>query len=156
MSLGVRRARWVALAWGLAVLWAGSAHAQSAAFLRDCQSWIEKKGYSTDYVEQKTGRRQRGLAGSWRGNVPLQDVQPGDVVLIPLIAPGAAHAAIVEEVRKKADGSVSAIRVSESNWGRMTSPRCLVTENFGRVVADRWIDAGAVAHVWRPSLPLPE
>ena len=144
----------VAVACAIILLGSDSVHAQSAAFIRDCQTWIDQKGYSTDYIEQKTGKRQPGLAGSWRGNISVQNVQPGDVVLLRLGVPGAMHAALVEEVRKNAGGAVSGIRVSEWNWGRMTHHRCLVTENFGRLAPPRWIDLGAVAHVWRTSLPL--
>ena len=143
---------------GFLALWmlaAASAQAQSPQFLRDCQPWIEKKGYSTDYIEQKTGKRQPGLAGSWRGNVALQEVEPGDVVLISLKAPGAMHAALVERIERNADKSVLRVQVSEWNWGRTTEARCLVTENFGRAGAPRLIEASAIAQVWRPSQPLP-
>lgn len=128
-------------------------HAQSPTFIKACQNWIDKKGYSTDYIEQKTGKRQPGLASEWRGNVPVEDVQPGDVILIRLSAAGAQHAALVDEVRKKADGTVSEIRLSEWNWGPMTDQRCLITENFGKLSPTRWITRDNVAHVWRPSLP---
>lgn len=136
------------------LLSSGIAHAQSPGFMRDCQSWIEKKGYSVDYIEQKLGKRQPGFATMWRGNVPLKDVQPGDVLLIHFSAPGALHAALVEEVRRLADGTVEGIRVSEWNWGRMVDRRCFVTENFGRPAPPRWVDPEAVEAVWRPSLPL--
>jgi len=131
-----------------------AAHAQSATFIRDCQKWIDQKGYSTDYIEQRIGKRQPGLASGWRGNISVQDVQPGDVVLVTLSVPGAKHAAFVEEVRKNAPGAPAAVRVSEWNWGRMTDQRCLITENFGRLAPPRWIDVGGVALVWRPSLPI--
>jgi hypothetical protein len=138
------------------LFWSAAAAPQTASFIKDCQPWIDKKGYSTDYIEQKTGKKQPGLAGSWRGNVPVQQVQARDVVLIALRRPGAQHAALVEEVRRNADGTVNAIRLSEWNWGRMTHERCLVTENFGRLADERWVEASAVAQVWRPSLPLAE
>ena len=131
-------------------------YAQSPAFIKACQSWIDKRGYSTDYIEQKTGRRQSGLASEWRGNIQLEDLQPGDVVLIRLPAPGAMHAALADEVRRNEDGTVSGIRLSEWNWGKMTDKQCLITENFGKLSPARWITRDVVAHVWRPSLPLPE
>ena len=146
--------RSAAVAGAMSFLWWHYGHAQSAGFIRDCQNWIDKKGYSTDYIEQKTGKRQPGLAGAWRGNIPVQDVQPGDVVLLPLRVPGAMHAALVEEVRRNPGKAVSGIRVSEWNWGQVTDRRCLITENFGRLAPPRWIDPNAVAHVWRPSLSL--
>jgi hypothetical protein len=128
--------------------------AQSPDFIRACQNWIDKKGYSTDYIEQKIGKRQPGLASEWRGNIPAHDVQPGDVVLIRLPAAGAMHAALADDIRRTADGNVSEIRVSEWNWGKMTDQRCLVTENFGKLSPTRWINLAAVAQVWRTSLPL--
>ena len=39
------------LAWPFAV------EAQSDAFVRECKHFIDAKGYSTDYIEQKTGKR---------------------------------------------------------------------------------------------------
>lgn len=140
----------------LSLLWSATVHAQLASFIRDCQQWIDMKGYSTDYIEQKTGKRQPALAGSWRGNVPVLEVQSGDVVLIALRTPGAQHVAFVEEVRRNADGTVNAIRLTEWNWGRTTDKRCLVTENFGRLAPGRWVEFGVVAQVWRPSRPLSE
>jgi hypothetical protein len=138
----------------LCTLPAAAGHAQSAAFLRDCQSWIDKKGYSADYIEQKTGKRQQGMAGAWKGNVAVKDVQPGDVALIRLGRGGAQHAAYVEEVRKGPDGTVTSVRLSEWNWGRTTDDRCLVTETFGRLAPPRWVDLAAIGEVWRPELPL--
>jgi hypothetical protein len=141
------------IAWAV-IFYSASVQAQSANFVRDCQDWIDKKGYSTDYIEQKIGKRQRGLASQWRGNVLAREVQSGDVALIALSAPGAQHAALVEEVRKNSDGNVTAIRVSEWNWGRTTNERCLITENFGRLAPERWINLSGVAQIWRPDLPL--
>jgi hypothetical protein len=148
-----RRGR-AAAALVLSILWPLAAHAQSPAFIAECKHWIDKKGYSTDYIEQKAGKRQPGLASAWRGNVAVQEVQPGDVVLVALRRPGAQHAAFVEEVRKGADGAARAVRVSEWNWGRTTDERCLITETFGRLAPPRWIDLAGVAQVWRPSTPL--
>ena len=128
-----------------------AAHAQSATFLRDCREWIDKKGYSTDYIEQKTGKRQPGMASAWRGNVPTGDVQAGDVALIRIRGTDAQHAAFVEEVRKSDHGAVS-LRLSEWNWGPATDQRCLVTDNFGKSAPGRWVTLDAVAQVWRPSL----
>ena len=81
--------RSITVAWVTSLLGSNPVHAQSASFIRDCQKWIDKKGYSTDYIEQKTGKRQSGLASSWRGNVRVQGIQPGDVVLVRLRVPGA-------------------------------------------------------------------
>src|ERR1043166_6770161 len=125
--------------------------AQSPSFTRACQKWIDQKGYSTDYIEQKTGKRQPGLASERRGNLPVENVQRGDVGLIKLPRE-AMHAALVEEVRSASD-TPSSVRVSEWNWGRMTDQRCLITENFAKT-GERWLNLDSVALVWRPSLPL--
>jgi hypothetical protein len=77
-----------------------------------------KKGYSTDYIEQKIGKRQPGLASEWRGNASVSHVQTGDAILIRLPVPGAQHAALAEEVRRNADGTVTEIRLSEWNWAK--------------------------------------
>ena len=146
----------VVVACAMTILWSGSVHAQSASFIKDCQHWIDKKGYSTDYIEQKTGKRQPGLAGAWRGNISVREVQPGDVALLSLRVPGAKHAALVEDVRKNSDGAVSGMLISEWNWGRMTDQRCLVTENFGRLSPGRWIALDAVEEVWRISQQRPK
>ncbi|HTN71473.1 MAG TPA: hypothetical protein VMO00_10340 [Methylomirabilota bacterium] len=149
-------ARSVVVGCTMDLLCAALLHAQSPTFIKACQNWIDKKGYSTDYIEQKTGKRQPGLASEWRGNVPVEDLRPGDVILIRLSATGAMHAALADEVRRNADGTVSEIRLSEWNWGKMTDQRCLITENFGKLSSTRWINRDAVAYVWRPSLPLPK
>ena len=87
--------------------------------------WIEKHGYSTDYIKQKVGKRQFGTAENWRGNVDVKDVQPGDVVLTRLRDNDKSmRASYVEEVRRNADGSPGAVLVSEWNEGRYTDQRC--------------------------------
>lgn len=146
--------RVVTIAWAVSLFCSVAAHAQSESFTRDCQQWIDRKGYSTDYIEQKIGKRQPGLAGAWRGNVSVEDVQTGDVALLRLKQPGAQHAAFVEEIRRGPDGTVRALRLSEWNWGPLTFERCLITKTFGQLAPERWIELTAVAQVWRPNLPL--
>ena len=125
--------------------------AQSAAFIRECQQWIDKKGYSTDYIEQKLGKRQPGMASAWRGNVPVEEVRPGDVALVGIrTRPDSQHVALVEEVHRGRDGLVTAVRVSEWNWGRYVDQGCLVTETFGRLAPERKIHLDAIRQVWRP------
>ena len=55
--------------------------AQNEPFAVRCKQWIEKKGYSLDYIEQRTGKRQPGQPPSWKGNVKPEAVQVGDVVI---------------------------------------------------------------------------
>ncbi len=134
---------------------AAAAAAQEFNFQRDCAPWIEKRGYSTDYIEQKVGKRQPGTADGWRGNVAAKDVQPGDVVLTLIREKGRSmRASYVEDVRRNADGSPGAVFVSEWNMGRYIDERCFVTDHFGMLSPPRPITIDAVVRVWRPSLPL--
>ena len=136
---------------------AGVASAQKADFKfeRDCADWIEKHGYSTDYIKLKTGKRQRGAAAEWRGNVEVKEVQPGDVVLSYMKDKDKAmRVAYVDEVRRNPDGSPGAVLVSEWNDGPYINEACNATDHFGRASAPRPITIDAVVRVWRPSLPL--
>ena len=122
---------------------------------RDCASWAEKKGYSVDYIQLKTGKRQRGMADAWRGNVEPKDVQPGDVVMTPIRDKGRRlHASYVEEVRRDADGKAVAALVTEWNLGKYVDEPCLVTDHFGRDSGRRPVPIEALVRVWRPSLPV--
>ena len=131
----------------------GDAFAQS--FAEKCKSWIDKKGYSTDYIETKTGKRQPGLAPQWKGNVEPADVQVGDVLFTSV--PNSATAqrvAMVDEVIREADGKASAVIYSEWNQGkRFTDRDCLITDSFGLPTSGR-LPVPAILRVWRPSLPL--
>ena len=131
------------------------ATAQDFEFQRDCAHWVAQHGYSADYIKLRVGKRQPGPLESWRGNVAASDVQPGDVVLTP-IRPKARglRAAYVEEVRRNADGSASALLVSEWNEGPFVDERCNVTDHFGRLSPQRPVALDTVVRVWRPSLPL--
>jgi|SRR5450755_1515679 hypothetical protein len=134
---------------------AAAAAVQEFNFQRDCALWIEKHGYSTDYIRQKVGKRQPGTADAWRGNVAVKDVQPGDVVLTLIREKGRSmRASYVEDVRRNADGSPGAVFVSEWNEGRYIDERCFVTDHFGLLSPPRPITIPAIVRVWRPSLPL--
>jgi len=63
-------------------------------------------------------------------------------------------AAYVEEVRRNADGSASAVLVSEWNEGPFIDERCNVTDHFGRLSPQRPVALDTVVRVWRPTLPL--
>jgi hypothetical protein len=132
---------------------APGAQAQAA---RDCSSWAEKKGYSVDYIKLKTGKRQRGMADGWRGNVEPKDVQPGDVVMTPIRDKGRRlHASYVEEVSREGDGKAVAVLVTEWNLGgKYVDEPCFVTDHFGRDSGRRSVPIEAIVRVWRPSLPV--
>lgn len=146
----MRVAGLVFIAWAIAPM----AQAQGS-FERDCSQWTEKKGFSTDYIKLRTGKRQRGMADNWRGNVEPKDVQVGDVAMSHIKDKGRRmRVAYVEEVRRNADGSAGAVIVSEWNVGKYIDEACLVTDHFGRDSGQRTISVGALVRVWRPSLPL--
>ena len=130
----------------------GGASAQS--FAEKCKSWIEKKGYSTDYIEAKTGKRQPGLAPQWKGNIDAADVQVGDVVFGYVAnSTTAQRVALVDEVELK-DGKPIAVIYSEWNQGSRYNERdCFVTDKFGLPTSGR-LPVPAILRVWRPSLPL--
>jgi hypothetical protein len=144
-----------ALAVFAAGLAASTLHAQPVDFDRDCAQWIDKKGYSTDYIKLKTGKRQKGAAVNWRANVEPKDVQPGDVVISYIREKGRnMRVAYVEEVRRGADGSAASVIVSEWNVGKYIDERCFVTDHFGRLAESRPMPIESINKVWRPSLPL--
>lgn len=122
-----------------------------------CKQWIEKKGYSLDYIEQKTGKRQEGQPPSWKGNVKPEAVQVGDVVIAQVSGDAAAQrVAYVEEVAAGSDGLAYAVFVTEWNQGRqMLDKDCLVTNLFGQTGSKLRVPLNTVLRVWRPSLPLP-
>lgn len=130
------------------------AGAGAQTFAEKCKSWIEKKGYSTDYIETKTGKRQPGLAPQWRGNVEPEAVQVGDVVFGYVSGDNKAQrVALVDEVEQK-DGKPVAVIYSEWNQGsRYTDRDCFITDKFGLPTSGR-LPVPAILRVWRPSLPL--
>lgn len=129
--------------------------ASAQTFAEKCKRWIEKKGYSTDYIEAKTGKRQRGLAPQWKGNVEPGEVQVGDVVFGYVSNSATAQrVALVDEVELK-DGKPIAVIYSEWNQGtRYTDSDCFITDKFGLPSSGR-LPVPAILRVWRPSLPLP-
>ncbi len=131
------------------------ASASAQTFAEKCKSWIDKKGYSSDYIESKAGKRQPGLAPQWKGNVDPADVQVGDVLFtyVPN-STTAQRVALVDEVETK-DGKAIAVIYSEWNQGtHFTDRDCLVTDKFGLPTSGR-LPVAAILRVWRPSVPLP-
>ena len=130
--------------------------AQSPDFQRDCVQWVDKKGYSTDYIKIRTGKRQRGMADGWRGNIAAKDIEAGDVVMTYIKDKGRRmRASYVEEVRPNSDGSAGAAIVTEWNEGKYIDEPCFVTDHFGRDSGRRSVPIDTVVRAWRPSLPLP-
>jgi hypothetical protein len=129
-----------------------TANAQS--FAEKCKSWIDKKGYSTDYIEAKTGKRQPRLAPQWKGNVEPTDVQIGDVVFGYVEnSTTAQRVALVDEV-ELSDGKPIAVIYSEWNQGKRYLDRdCFVTDKFGLPSSGR-LPVPAILRVWRPGAPL--
>ena len=109
---------------------------EEAEAQRDPCAQYYGRGYCTDYVNQRTGGRQRGDAGSWPSNIGRISVRRGDVAIFRR----QNHVAFVEEVTEWGTRIPSArdrypvrLRISEMNYGRRASgtPReCYVTVNF--------------------------
>ena len=113
-----------------------------------CISWIEKKGYSRDYVEQRTGSRPPPRS-NWRNNIRPDELQVGDVVVLTLW-PG--HVAVIEEITRDKSGSPERMRVSSFNYGRgqrWIDRDCEVSANFG-VETSHWVSLAETIGYWRP------
>jgi hypothetical protein len=128
--------------------------ARAQSFAETCKSWIDKKGYSTDYIETRIGKRQPGFAPQWRGNVEPADVQVGDVVFGYVSNDMMAQrVALVDEVERK-DGKPIAVIYSEWNRGNRYIDRdCFVTDKFGLMSSGR-LPVSAILRVWRPGAAL--
>lgn len=123
-----------------------------------CKQWIERKGYPVDHIEQKTGKRQPGMAVSWKGNVPPERVQVGDVVIRTTTLESGRTiqvAGYVEAVEPASAGSETFVTLSAMGVGgkRAVDADCYVTDTFGQLIQMR-TPISAVVRVWRPSLPL--
>lgn len=140
-----------ALAVGALTMAAPPGHAQdNTKFMRDCYQWVERKGYSVDYIEQRTGQRPAGnLASNWVSNLEPAEVQPGDVVFMYTGEGRGQRAEVVDEVLRQPDGAIRAFRTSSMNMGRMVEPVCNITEGFGKVTR-RTVDFARVIRAWRP------
>jgi hypothetical protein len=135
---------------------AGAIRAEPFEFDRDCAKWIERKGYSIDYIEQKTGQRQPGWSENWRSNVDVSQIQPGDVAIYLVPDKGkSSRVAYVEAVRRNPDGGPATVVVSEWNLGKYIDERCMISDHFGRLSLSKPMDIDMIVKVWRPSLPLP-
>jgi len=139
-----------------AVLGIAPVHAADGnKWMRDCTEWVEKKGYSVDYVEQRTGvRPNANMARDWVPNLDPKDVQRDDVVFLRIEAadPHAQRVEVVDEVLHADDGTIRAFKTSSMNIGKMVEPKCHVTENFGKV-RRRTVTFERVIGAWRPTKP---
>ena len=159
----LRPARQALAALAIAVVLVGLAPAQQPSrdtpqWRERCRTWIERKGYPVDYIELKTGRRQSGMAASWKGNVKPEQVQAGDVVIRSLVIDDGRTlqvAGYVEAVEAASAGSETFVTLSAMGLGGRTlvDAECFVTETFGQVSRVR-VPLSTVLRVWRPGLPL--
>ncbi len=150
------------LAWLLSMLclsaatWPRTSHAQEGKFEADCAKWIEKQGYTRNYIATRVENLQQGSPTQWRGNVEPSQVQVGDIVVVRLrVAPEGLKAGYVESVIRNANGVAARTEVSAWNWGGGFIDRpCFVTKEFG-VRSVNPVQVSEIVRVWRPSLPLP-
>ena len=113
-----------------------------------CASWIAKKGYSRDYVEQRTGSRPPSRS-NWRDNIRPEELQVGDVVVLTLW-PG--HVAVIDEITRDKSGKPERMRVSSFNYGRgqgWIDRDCEVSAKFG-VEVSHWVSLAETVGYWRP------
>ena len=143
-----------AKAWLSVAALAAAAHAQAAdhsKWQRECAEWIQKKGYSVDYIEERTGQRPSGtMARDWMPNLEAKDARANDVVFLRVdSADGQGQRVeVIDEVVSAADGSVRAFKTSSMNIGKMVEPKCHITENFGKV-RKRTVAIDRVIGAWR-------
>jgi hypothetical protein len=122
----------------------------SSEFVNRCAEWVAKKGYSIDYIEQRTKQRPRGnMAQDWRANLDPREVRAGDVVFVSSGTGSGQRAEAVDEVLRDGAGAITELKVSSMNFGRMVEPSCQITENFGKVT-QRTIRFDTVLRAWRP------
>ena len=124
-------------------------------WMRDCSEWVDKKGYSVDYVEQRTGvRPNANMARDWMPNLDPKDAGRDDVVFlhIPAADGRAQRVEVVDEVLRNADGTIRAFKTSSMNIGKTVEPKCHVTENFGKV-RRRTVEFERVTGAWRAAKP---
>jgi len=148
--MGFSWSRAAAAALGVVALVPAVRAQDNTKFMRECRQWIDKKGYSVDYIEQRTGQRPAGnMANNWISNLEPKEVQAGDVVFVYTGEGKGQRAEVVDEVLKNDDGSIRALRTSVMNVGRLIDPGCAITENFGKVV-HRTLAFERVIRAWRP------
>lgn len=116
---------------------------------QNCQKYFGK-GYCTDYVKQRLGRKPSGDARSWTPNINPKDVRPGDAVIFSSPAPY-GHVAVVEKViYERNTATPYQIEITEWNWsGTYVDRPCAVTSMFGKVTR-RTVRVNTVKGYWRP------
>ncbi len=111
------------------------------------------KGYCTDYITQRMGRRPSGDPRTWPLNRDLSKIREGVAVVFAELT-SSGHVAYVERVIRDTKGIPVALEVSEMNYARGirpgTPPSCLVTNNFGVVTRRTFRIAGSGASGFWP------
>jgi len=127
----------------------GATFASVVANTAPCLSYYGR-GYCTDYIQRRTGRRQSGDAGRWQGNFPVTQGRGGDVAIFTYPAPFGHVAYIVRPVYAHNTANLIAYDIEEWNYGpQWVNRTCGVTNKFG-VVTSRRIAVSAVSRIWRP------
>lgn len=121
----------------------------SDAIGQNCNKYFGK-GYCTDYVKLRLGRRPTGDAGTWRPNINPRDARPGDAVIFSSPAPY-GHVAVVERViYERNTATPYQIEISEWNWsGNYIDRPCAVTSMFGKATR-RTVRVNSIKGYWRP------
>jgi hypothetical protein len=108
------------------------------------------KGYCVDYIAFKTGKRQRGNANQWSGNIPTNQGKGGDVAIFDSPSPYGHVAYIVRPVYQHNTANLIGYDIEEWNWGsKWVNRGCGVTDKFGSTTSRR-ISVSQVSRIWRP------
>ena len=111
------------------------------------------KGYCTDYIGQRIGKRPRGDPRTWPLNRDVSQIRDGVAVVFAGLT-SSGHVAYVESVIRDNKGNPVALKVSEMNYAKGTKagtpPSCLVTPNFGNITQRTFSLAGSGASGFWP------
>lgn len=121
---------------------------RSSCTVGDTKCWFAKGGFCTDYVQNRIASPQSVKPDKWQ-QVNPEIVKKGDIA--QFYSPR-AHYAFVDSVVKDKQGKVTAINVSEYNYGSCwVDTDAFVTNTYKIVTRRTGIDVGSVdGGFWRP------
>jgi hypothetical protein len=104
-----------------------------------CQPYYGK-GYCTDHIQNKIGRRPHVGSGpsSWPSTRDFNAIRPGIAVIFGNVAPPFGHVSFLENIEYDQQGRPAWLNISEMNYARgyKEAPHareCAVTNGFGEI-----------------------